>query len=554
MSPDEWSGAPSGGLPAPIPPDDAERLEALQSFRILDNAPLPTFDELVQLAAEICQVPMAFVSLVDKDREFFLSSVGSDVTESPRGISFCGHAILQDEPLVISDALTDPRFAENPNVSAGARVRFYAGVPLLSREGFALGALCVKDTVPRTLTPAQLEALRVLAGQVEAQLILRRQLARNRANERTLRANRELYRTLVERSPDLIALVELDGTIRFASQSHESLLGYSPEELIGSPIGVLVDSADLERVFELVSQALSGEAVTLSSRIRARRKDGGLLTIETRVAILEAQDDGQPLVLATGRDLTARVVLEDKYRHAEKMETIGQLTGSIAHDFNNLLVPMLGYAELALSEIRGDQPNLRASIAQIKIAAVAARELIGQLLAVGRTQASAPQALSLDDAVAKALPLVRMLLGRKVEVEHAPTSGLPRCVADPGRLNQVLLNLAANARDVVPASGGLVRIATGRRTIDSTQVEAAGLPPGEYVTLRFTDNGSGMDDATKARVFEPFFTTKDERGTGLGLSAVQQIVRESGGAIDVESAPAQGTSFVMSLPAIATAQ
>jgi PAS domain S-box-containing protein len=547
MSAEEPSCLPFGGMKARIPADDADRLSVLRSFGALDSAPRPKFDELARLAAEICEVPMAFVSLVDEEREFFLAAVGSDLTESPRDSSFCGHTILQEGPFVVSDALDDPRFAENPNVIDGLRVRFYAGVPLVSREGYALGALCVKDTVPRSLTGSQLDALRVLGNQVAAQLELERQLTKSLANERMLRANRTLYRTLVERSPDLVSLIELDGTIRFVSQSYERLLGYTPEELVGGSIGVLVDPVQLERAFELVSRALAGEEA-MPPRIRVRRKDGSLLTVETTIAILEAEDGDEPLVLATGRDLTARVTLEGQYREAERMETIGQLTGSIAHDFNNLLVPMLAYAGLALVQIREDQPKLRSQIEQIQTAAEQARELIRQLHAASRPQPSEPQPLSLNEIVETALPLVRMLLGPQIEVDHTPTPTLPLCTAEPGRLNQVILNLAANARDALPAEGGRVAITTGRRTVRAAALESTGLKPGEYVTLAFADNGSGIDAATKPRIFEPFFTTKDERGTGLGLATVQRIVGESGGAIDVESAPAQGSTFTISLP------
>lgn len=541
------------GMHAPIPFDDAERLAVLRSFGVLDSDPQPKFDELARLAAEICQAPMAFVSLVDQEREFFLGACGSDLTESPRDISFCGHTILHDGPLVVPDALLDPRFAENPNVIGGAGVRFYAGIPLVSAEGYALGALCVKDTVPRWLTDVQLEALRVLGSQVGAQLELTRQLAKSRASERELRASKALHQALVERSPDLVCLVELDGTIRFASQAHETLLGYPPDELVGCPVAVLADPVEVARVFETVARALAGaEAGPL--RIRLRTKGGSLLTVETRIAILQIDDEQTPLVLATSRDLSDRIMLEEKYREAERMETVGQLAGSIAHDFNNLLVPMLGYAELALKQVGEDRPKLQFQIEQIKSAAERARELIERLLAVSRSSEPVPpQPLSLDEVVANALPLIRMLLGRDVQVEHSAMTEGRLCTATPGHLNQVLLNLAANARDAVAIDGGVVTISTGGRSFSAGEAEAAGVSPGKYVTLDFADNGAGMDATTQAHMFEPFFTTKDQHGTGLGLATVQRVVRESGGAIAVESTPGQGTSFRISLPLSAAA-
>ena len=538
----------SGGISAPIPIGDAERLSLLESFGVLDSAPQAKFDELAQLAATICQVPMAFVSLIDHDREFFLAAVGTDITESPRDISFCGHAILGEKMFVIPDAREDPRFAENPNVIGGPRVRFYAGVPLISSEGGALGALCVKDTVPRELTRAQVDALSVLGRQVEAQLELQRQLARSQRDANELRASRELYRVLVEGSPDLVSLFELDGTVRIASESHATLLGYTPAELVGGPITILTDPAEVEAIFELVTQALSGSELP-ARRVRLRRKDGTFLVVETRFVVIDDMNLGVPCVLATSRDLTSRVSLEEKYRQSERMETIGQLTGSIVHDFNNLLVPMLGYASLALGQVGSEQHELRAQLEQIGSAGEQARDLILKLLAASRRQASEPGPLSLDEVVVTALPLIQMLLGRNVTVEHRSTPDLPLCIADPTNLNQVLLNLAANTRDALPKTGGWVTIKTGTRVVAGREVDGTELPGGIHVTLAFADDGPGMDAATQARVFEPFFTTKSDYGTGLGLASVQRIVREAGGTVELESAPGAGCTFTISLPA-----
>ncbi len=548
MSPAEPHIPLLGGINAPIPIGDAVRVSVLESFGVLDSAPQAKFDELARLAAVICDVPMAFVSLVDLDREFFLASVGTDLTESPRDISFCGHAILGQEMFIIPDAREDPRFAMNPNVLGGPKVRFYAGVPLFSSEGSALGALCVKDTVSRELTRAQVDALKVLARQVEAQLELHRQLARSRRDANDLRASREFYRVMVEGSPDLVSLFELDGTVRIASESHAALLGYTPAELVGRPITILTDPAEVEAIFELVSAALSGAELP-ARRVRLRRKDGTFLVAETRFVLIEGLDTDAPCVLATSRDLTNRVSLEEKYRQSERMETIGQLTGSIVHDFNNLLVPMLGYAGLALSQVGTEQPELRAQLEQIRGAAEQARVLVMKLLAASRPQATDPVPLSLDRVVVTALPLVEMLLGRSVTVEHRSTPDLPFCVADPATLNQVLLNLAANTRDALTPTGGRVTITTSTRVLANREVDGIQLPGGLHVTLAFADDGPGIDIATQARIFEPFFTTKSEYGTGLGLATVQRIVREVGGTVELESAPGAGCTFTISLPA-----
>jgi PAS domain S-box-containing protein len=526
----------AGGLAAPIPADEEGRLEALGRYDLSNTASKASLQELCSLAAEICQVPLAFVSLVEEEREVFAAAVGSEETDSPRGISFCGHAIVQtDELFVVPDTWADYRFAENPNVLGGAQIRFYAGTPLRTREGFALGALCVKDTVPRQLTPQQLSALAVLGRQVVVQLDHHRELANAHATTRSLRRDRLLYQTLVERSTDLIALVEVDGTISFASAAHETLLGYTPAELVGQNASLFADPTEVERVFEAVSAALAGDEPLV--RVKLRAKDGTIVHVESQLTLIIDDPAAPPLILLVGRDLSARVALEGQMRQAQKMETVGQLAGGIAHDFNNLLTPILAYSDLALGSPDFTDPKLRNQVEQIKLAAEQGRTLIARLLRVSRPESPAASLLSIADIVDETLPLISVLLGTAVSLTVTHQAGLPLCLADRGGLSQVLLNLAANARDALPEQNGKV------------QIETASV--GDYVTLRFTDNGHGMNPETQTHIFEPFYSTKSARGTGLGLLNVQSIISDANGTITVESAVNAGTTFTISLPTAA---
>jgi PAS domain S-box-containing protein len=527
----------AGGLTAPIPADEEGRLEALGRYDLSDTASKASLQELCSLAAEICQVPLAFVSLVEEEREVFAAAVGSEETDSPRGISFCGHAIVQtDELFVVPDTWADYRFAENPNVLGGAQIRFYAGTPLRTREGFALGALCVKDTVPRQLTPQQLSALAVLGRQVVVQLDHHRELANAHATTRSARRDRVLYQTLVERSTDLIALAELDGTISFASAAHETLLGYTPAELVGQNASLFADPTEVERVFEAVSAALAGDE-PLIVRLKVRAKDGTIVHVESQLTLIIDDPAAPPLILLVSRDRSARVALEGQMRQAQKMETVGQLTGGIAHDFNNLLTPILGYSGLALGSPDLIDPELRNHVEQIKLAAEQGRTLIARLLRVSRPETPAASLLSIADIVDETLPLISVLLGTAVSLTVTHQAELPLCFADRGGLSRVLLNLAANARDALPEQNGEV------------QIETASV--GDYVTLRFTDNGHGMNPETQTHIFEPFYSTKSDRGTGLGLSNVQSIISDADGTITVESAVDAGATFTISLPTAA---
>lgn len=223
-----------------VPPDEEERLEALWSYHVLDSDREPDFDAITQLAAAICETPMAFVSLVDRDREFFKAAVGSDQREAPRDTSFCGHAILEDSIFVVPDTLEDSRFATNPNVIGGPRLRFYAGVPLTTPDGHTIGELCVKDTKPRALTPQQREALEILARQVIAQLERRKLTATTlTAHADIRRLSTQLGRTsteyqlLLDRVSDGVIAVTPDNRITHSNPTACRLLGYSQEELIG---------------------------------------------------------------------------------------------------------------------------------------------------------------------------------------------------------------------------------------------------------------------------------------------------------------------------------
>ena len=534
---------PAGGEHARLPADEVDRLAALQRFGPLDAMPSGAFDELTRLAAEICQTPTAFVSIVEEDREVFISAFGSERRDSPRDISFCGHTILGRESLVVPDTWRDPRFADNPNVMFGDRVRFYAGAPLVGRDGHALGALCVKDVEPRQLSELQLRALRVLADQVSAQLELHRQLVDQQRLTAVLRASQQLHRSMIERSPDLVSAVALDGTIRIVSASHEATLGYPVAELVGGPIAAITYPAAYDTVFERVSALLQGRVDDTPLRTQLRHRDGHPVEVETRFSLIGAADGGEPLVLATSRDLTARISLEERYREAERLETVGQLTVAIAHDFNNLLVPILGYSELALKKLGDREADIREDMTQIGVAARQGSALVERLIAASRPASDTLQPTSLNEVIAAALPLVGMMLGGGIEVEFVPGEDLPDCLASAQRLNQLLLNLAANSRDALPGDGGRVAIRTG------TGRPGMAAASGDYATLTFADSGSGIDPEDVGHVFEPFFTTKKGTGTGLGLATVARIVGEHRGTIEVDTSLGEGTRFTISLPA-----
>src|SRR6185369_4619880 len=254
--------------------------------------------------------------------------------------------------------------------------------------------------------------------------------------------------------------------------------------------------------------------------------------------------------VAVKQDITHEIQLEEQLRQSQKMEAIGQLAGGVAHDFNNLLTAINGYSSLALQRIDENHP-LRSYLEEIKKAGDRAANLTRQLLAFGRKQLLQPLTINLNDVVGDMIKLLKRLIGEHVQLVTVPGVNLKQIKADPGQLEQVLVNLVVNARDAMPR-GGIVTIETANTVLDHTYASKhLDAIPGAYVMLAISDTGTGMDQKTQLRIFEPFFTTKaKDKGTGLGLSTVYGIIKQSGGSIWVYSEVGKGTTFKVYLPLV----
>jgi PAS domain S-box-containing protein len=279
-----------------------------------------------------------------------------------------------------------------------------------------------------------------------------------------------------------------------------------------------------------------------------RAKSGRMIEVE--IAAHEIEYGGRKAQLAVILDVTGRRQLEDQLRQAQKMEAVGMLAGGIAHDFNNLLTIINGYAQLILNTLNPIDPH-RHSVEQIMKAGERAAALTKQLLAFSRRQVLQPRVLDVNKLVGNASTMLQRLIGEDIELRLVLTPNVGRVSADPGQIEQVMMNLAVNARDAMPKGGTLV-VETANVQLDEHYTAShISLKPGPYVLLAVSDTGTGMDEATRARLFEPFFTTKMAgQGTGLGLSTVFGIVRQSGGSVEVYSEPGRGTSVKVYLPRI----
>ena len=398
------------------------------------------------------------------------------------------------------------------------------------------------------------QRLHRLAPAVRRALALKSALQDALDAELAREASEQRFRSLVEHSSDVITLLDETGAIIYSTQSLKPTLGYATGEMTGHSVLDLVHPDQQAEAGALLMRLFHHPEQTVQAELRVRHKDGSWRDLEVVVANRLANPPVRALVV-NYRDVTERKraeenlrVVDERLRAAQKMEAVGRLAAGIAHDFNNLLTAILGSTDLLLESLPADHPG-REDALESRQAALRAADLTRQLLAFSRQQVLAPRTLDLNDVVRDVERMLRRLIGEDVELRTMLGSGLAAVRADPSQLEQVLVNLAVNARDAMP-HGGTLTIETGNVVLDDAYLASQPLvAAGDYVMMAMSDTGTGMDAATQARVFEPFFTTKERgKGTGLGLATVYGIVKQSGGYIWVYSELNLGTTFKVYLP------
>lgn len=485
----------SGAVPAAYPANEAERIQKLLSYKVLDTAAETAYDDLTAIAAQICGTPTAVVSLVDVSRQWFKSTVGLDATETPRDVAFCAHAILQSQVMVIPDALADERFANNPLVTGPPFIRFYAGAPLLTAEGYALGTLCVIDSTPRELSPQQIQTLEALARQVVGQLEMRLML-------------QQLKQEMAEKEKARAELQQLNASLEARVQQRTETV---------------------------------------------RQKNGELET-----ALVELKQAQAHLV------------------HSEKIAALGQLLAGVAHEINNPLgfvsgsidhtqAYVAGLLELlqVYRETYGEQDeavvemieeidldfvseDLVKMLGSMKAGTDRIIEIVRSLRNFSRVDRQCFSAANIHEGIDSTLLLLnnrlRMIGKDQQTIEVVKQYGeLPEINCDIGQLNQVFMNILANAIEAFEQSA-----VTGIKPV----ITIATRPLSDVVEISIKDNGAGIPADVVENIFQPFFTTKPaDKGTGLGLSISHKVITQKHkGQIVCESQVGKGTLFVMTIP------
>jgi PAS domain S-box-containing protein len=465
-------------------------------------------------------------------------------------VGSCGTAVYRKCQVVVEDIATDPLWEKYRHLALPHGLRACWSTPIVAQDEAIAGTFAVYYREPKAPDAEHLEIVdhaTHLAGIA---------IEHDRAQTQ-LRVTEDRYRTLVERLPAITYIAELgaDGPWHFVSPQIQRMLGYSPEEWLADPNSWMNRIHIEDREIALAAEKRFQETHELFyAEYRMSARDGRLLWVRDEAVLLQETEDHGLVMQGVLYDITAQKRLEEELRHSQKMEAVGQLAGGVAHDFNNLLMLIQAHNERLRRGLDPANPAAQDAM-EIEKAVARAAALTRQLLAFGRKQILHVKVLDLNTVVTDVVKMLHRLLGSNIAVSSVLAPALGRVKADPGQIEQVILNLAVNARDAMP-QGGRVTLETRNVEIDGKNARSReGVPHGKYVMLAVQDTGVGMDRETQTHMFEPFFTTKEPgKGTGLGLATVYGVVKQMDGAIWLRSSPGAGTTFEIYLPAVEGAE
>ena len=517
-------------LASPLPHEEAHRLQVLLDLNILDTAPDERFDRITRMAARLFGVPIAMVTLVDAERQWFKSRIGLPFAETSRAISFCAHTILQDGAMVVEDALEDDRFADNLFVTEQG-ARFYAGYPLAAPDGSRIGTVCILDRSPRRLDQDQRALLRDLAGMV-ANEIAAGEL--RRAHERRSESDAWML-GLLEHIPDGVLMLDRAGSVICGNPAAEHMFGSDTGGLTGRIAATLLG----EDAAVLLDPEHSPDAPPQEGG--GHRLDGSTFPIEIKVAPMCLV--GQQRYAVIVRDVTRQHELAQRNRATEERRRKHFTTAT--HELRTPMASILGFSELLLK--RDFDPATSRELLDI-IHRQAARlvDLINQMLDLARIEAGGTEGLSIGrvnvaEMVESTLSGLNGL-GQNHRIRSELEDGLPAVAADADKMQQALTNIVSNAIKY-STEGSLIDISTAALRHNAKLM----------VAIRIADRGIGMTPEQLAHIYDAFYRAGDSQnvqGSGLGMTIFKEIIELHGGHADIESRPGAGTAVTVWLPAL----
>lgn len=512
-----------------IPVNESARQQALRDLNILDTPAEERFDRLTRIAQHILQVPIALVSLIDADRQWFKSRQGLDAQETHRDISFCGHAILGSDVFVVADAAADPRFADNPLVLEAPSIRFYAGAPLTLSSGERVGTLCAIDRQPHQITPAQLAALQDLAACVVDEL----EQARQRQDAKK---SAQLVESIVETVIDGIITIDSKGTVQSFNSAAERLFGYTPAEIIGSNVNRLMPepyAAEHDGYLAHFHDTREARVIGIGREVVGKRKDGAVFPMD--LAVSEMQQPGQTLFVGIVRDITER-------KRVDQMKV--EFVATVSHELRTPLTSVSGALGLVCGGALGPVSEQAKTILDIAYRnSQRLTLLINDLLDMEKLSAGK---MRFDEETVALVPIIEQSIestrvyAQQYQVNLLLVSRLEgvKVTVDGSRLQQVLSNFLSNAAKFSP-KGGQVEI-----KVDQFE---------SLVRVSVQDHGPGIPADFTDRIFHKFSQadssdTRHIGGTGLGLAISKELIESMNGTIGFSSVPGTGACFYFNLP------
>ena len=519
----------------PVPDNEKQRLKALRDYNILDSIGEEEFDRLTELASAICGVPIALVSLIDEDRQWFKAKTGLTLDETPRNISFCQHSIMGDSLFQVEDATQDERFKNTPLVTDGLKIRFYAGQPLIDPEGYALGTLCVIDQQPKQLNEIQRRSLEILAREVVAQIVSRKE-----KNEL------ENFENLFKVSIDMICVAGTDGYLQRVNPAFINTLGWNEKELMEGTLISFVHPDDVEKTI-LQLKSITRNESTFNFTCRIKTKGGEYKELQW----IGTSDLENQKIYAIARDVTSRVRMEKELYNAriiaeQNAYAKDVFLANMSHEIRTPMNAITGFANLLADTSLDDEQ--REFVSNINIASGNLLAIINDILDISKIESGHISIEEIGFNVKELITNVHAILKQKsleagLDLVHTIDEKIPDfIVGDPTRLNQILLNLINNA--IKFTEKGFVEIHA--ELADETEDNC-------NILFSVKDTGIGIPADKTTTIFERFTqadtdTTRRFGGTGLGLSICKSLVELQNGTIIVESTLGEGSVFKVSLP------